>query len=54
MNEEIDNDPDFDDDSVDPFDSEASEVDDSDHEIEPQVHRTVDVCDNIDLIRKSL
>ena len=53
MNEEIESDPDFENDSVDPFDSEESGVDDSDHEIEPQVQRTVD-CDNIDLIKKSL
>ena len=54
LNEEIESDPDFENDSVDPFDSEESGVDDSDHEIEPQVQRTVDYCDNIDLIKKSL
>ena len=53
MNEEIDSDPDFENGSVDPFDSDESGVDDSDHEIEPQVQRTVDYCGNIDLIRKS-
>ena len=54
MNEEIDNDPDFDNDSINPFDSEEPGVDDSDHEIEPQVNRIVVHTDNNDLIIKSI
>ena len=35
MNEEIDNDPDFEENSIDPFNSDESEIDDSDHENDP-------------------
>ena len=41
MNEEIDNDPDFEQNSIDPFDSDESEIDDSDHENDPPVERIV-------------
>lgn len=41
MNEEIDNDPDFEENSIDPFDSDESEIDDSDHENDPPVERIV-------------
>ena len=41
MNEEIDNDPDFEENSIDPFNSDESEIDDSDHENDPPVERIV-------------
>ena len=41
MNEEIDNDPDFEENSIDPFASDESEIDDSDHENDPPVERIV-------------
>ena len=39
MNEEIDNDPDFEENSIDPFNSDESEIDDSDHENNPPLDR---------------
>ena len=41
MNEEIDNDPDFEENSIDPFNSDESEIDDSDHENDPPLDRIV-------------
>ena len=41
MNEEIDNDPDFEENSIDPFNSDESEIDDSDHENDSPVEEIV-------------
>jgi len=41
MNEEIDNDPDFEENSIDPFNSDESEIYDSDHENDPPLDRIV-------------
>ena len=43
MDEEINNDPDFEQNSVDPFDSGESEIDDSGPEDDPPVQRIVDI-----------
>ena len=43
MEEEINNDPDFEQNSVDPFDSGESEIDDSGPEDDPPVQRIVDI-----------
>ena len=43
MNEEINDDPDFEQNSVDPFDSGESEIDDSGHEDDPPIQRIVDI-----------
>ena len=43
MEEEINNDPDFEQNSVDPFDSGESEIDDSGPEDDPPMQRIVDI-----------
>ena len=43
MNEEINEDPDFEQNSVDPFDSSESDIDDSGPEDDPPIQRIVDI-----------
>ena len=43
MDEEINNDPDLEENSIDPFNSDESEIDDSGPEDEPPVQRMVDL-----------
>ena len=43
MDDDINNDPDLEEDSIDPFDSDQSEIDDSGPEDDPPVQRMVDL-----------